>query len=188
MSEDCVVALIETHLGRYPEAEIADVYKLLHQGVFGPGRLIPNKKLAREWLEHEAARVTPDRMLPLVEQIHPGGAIVRFHMRPYLAYREAVRPLLDAFVQSAQVVVGDPAVLATWWRVFEGGCAPGGAFAERFTAREVQLFGRIRAAELWPAVQHSPAYLTAYDPVYRVLTHDRAEALCVKLKAPFEVI
>lgn len=188
MSENRVMALIETHLRRYSEAEIPDVYKLLHQGAFGPGHLITSKRNAREWLEHEAGLVMPDRMLPMVEQIHPEGAMVRFHVRPYLAYRESIRPLLDAFVQSAQVVVGDPAVLAAWWHVFERGCARGGVLADRFVEREVRLFGKTRADEQWPAVHHSPAYNAAYQPVYRVLTVDHAEALCAKLNAPFEVI
>lgn len=188
MSEDRIVALIATHLKRYAEAGIADVYKLLHQGVFGPGHLIASKKHAREWLEHEASLVTPDRMLPLVERIHPDGALVRFHVRPYLAYRESIRPLLDAFIQSAQVVVGDPAEMAAWWGIFEEQSAPGGSFAGRLPLREVRLFGKMRAEEQWPAMHHSPVYYAAYQPVYRVLTADHAEALCGKLNAPFEVI
>ena len=35
MSEKRVVALIRTHLARYPQMQIADIYKLLHQAAFG---------------------------------------------------------------------------------------------------------------------------------------------------------
>ena len=58
MSEERVVALIRTHLARYPQMQLADIYKLLHQAAFGPGHLIASKKAAREWLEHEAGRVS----------------------------------------------------------------------------------------------------------------------------------
>lgn len=188
MSEDRILALVATHLARYPESGIMDVYKLLHQGAFGPGHLIANRRNAREWLEHECALVQPDRMLPMVESIHPEGAVVRFHLRPYLAYKESVRPLLDAFVRSAQQIEPERETLAAWWAVFEARCAPGGAWAERFDLREVQLFGQARAAEQWPAMHHSPLYVNTYHPAYRVLTRTEAENLCARLNAPFEVI
>ncbi len=186
MSEDSILALMAAHLARYPESGILDVYKLLHQGAFGPGHLIANRRNAREWLEHECAQVQPDRMRPLVESIHPEGEVVRLHLRPYLAYQESVRTLLDAFVRSAQQVTPGP--IAAWWAVFEARCAQRGVWAERFNLREVQLFGQTRAAEQWPAMHHSPQYADVYHPAYRVLTRAEAESLCAKINAPFEVI
>lgn len=183
-----IVPLVATHLDRYPASNIADVYKLLHQGVYGPGHSIPNKKLAREWLEHERDQVQPDRTLPLVESIHPAGAVVRLHLRPYLAYEAKVAPLLDAFVRSAQAVEGDASTLAAWWAIFAAQVAPGGRWADRFAAREAELFGRMRAEAQWAAVPHSPAFVRAYAPAYRVLTRDEAERLCARIDAPFAVI
>ncbi len=188
MSDERIVALIDTHLARYPEAGIADVYKLLHQGVYGPGHAITSRKTAREWLEHERSVVLPDRLLPLVESVHPEGAVVRVHLRPYLAYRESVVPLLDAFVRSGRRIEGDPALLAAWWGVFESRVASGTRWAERFARREVQLFGQARAAEDWPAMHHSPDFINAYHPAYRVLVRDEAEALCELINAPFDVV
>ncbi|MEW6579528.1 MAG: hypothetical protein AB1435_10070 [Chloroflexota bacterium] len=188
MSEKRVVALIRTHLARYPQMQIADIYKLLHQAAFGPGHLIASKKAAREWLEHEAGRVSPSAELPLVESAHPDAQIVRLHLRPYLALGGDLKSLLEAFVRSAEQVRGDAQQMAAWWQVFEGLCSEGALCADICEQREATLFGRARAQEQWPAVHHSPAYHTVYQPVYRVLTATEAEALCRKLGVPLAVV
>jgi len=188
MSDERTIEVIRVHLGRYPEAGMLDVYKLLHQATFGPGHLIANRKNAREWLEQEAGQVVPAAGEPLVESVHPNGDIVRVHLRPYLAYERKLKPLLDAFVRSAGQVQGDPALMAHRWRLFESHCEPAGEFAAQFDLREVRLFGRTRAVESWPAVHHSPPYQSAYRPAYRVLSRAEAEALCTKIGAVYDPV
>ncbi|MCL4239530.1 MAG: hypothetical protein KJ047_14920 [Anaerolineae bacterium] len=188
MSEERLVALIRTHLARYPQMQIADIYKLLHQAAFGPGHLIASKKAAREWLEHEAGRVSPSAEGPLLESVHPDEQIVRLYLRPYLATGGNLKSLLEAFVRSAEQVRGDAQQLAAWWRVFEGLCAEGLLCADVYQQREAALFGRARKQEGWPAVHHSPAYHALYQPAYRVLTATEAGALCRKLGVPLAVV
>jgi hypothetical protein len=188
MGNDGVVELIRVHLERYPASGVMDVYKLLHQATFGPGHLIASKKAAQEWLEQEVDQLTPAPHEPLVENIHPEGELVRLHLRPYVAHRGQIKPLLDAFVRSADQVQGAPETILARWQVFETLCRAGEVWAQRFAWREVALFGRIRAQEHWPAVSHSPEYNSAYDPAYRVLTRPEAQALCEKYGVPFEVL
>jgi hypothetical protein len=188
MSADRVMELIQTHMVRYPESGIMDVYKLLHQGTFGPGHLIASRKAAREWLEQEIGLLTPSTNEPLIESVHPDGAIVRLHLRPYVAYRGKVRPLLMAFVRSAEQIQGELDTMARRWEQFDALCQPDGRYTNRFPLREVRLFGRVRAKEDWPAIHHSPGYNAAYRPRYRVLTRAEAEALCEKISAPCEVV
>ncbi|NDJ75434.1 MAG: hypothetical protein GYB65_04170 [Chloroflexi bacterium] len=188
MTDEQVIDLIHTHRARYAGMEIADVYKLLHQATFGPGHLIKGRKAALEWLEEEAVRREPNPQEPLVENIHPTGEIVRFHIRAYLMHRTDVNWLLDAFIRSAAQVEGDPETMALRWQVFVDLCQPGNRCADDMPLREVRLFGRARAAEHWPAVHHSPYFQRAYVPSYRVLTRHEAETLCQKLKVPFEVV
>ncbi len=185
MSHEHVSALIHTHLTRYPTLEIADVYKLLHQATFGPGHAVTNKKIAREWLERDLERKAPRADDPLVENIHPDGALVRLHLRPYVALGGNVKPLLEAFVRSADQVAGDPALMAQRWTGFEQDCRAGQFGADRWNLREMQLFGQAREHEKWPAVRHSPAYAMVYYPSYRVLTRAEAAALCRTLGQPF---
>jgi hypothetical protein len=188
MSDERVTTLVRVHVARYPASGLLDVYKLLHQATFGPGHLIPNKRAAREWLEQESTLLTPAFSEPLVESIHPENEIVRLHLRPYLARRGKLKLLVEAFVHTADVVEGDPQVMAARWRLFEMLCQPGGLFADRFALREARLLGMIRAKELWPAVHHSPDYQSAYQPAYRVLSRPEAESLCGKIGAPFEIV
>jgi len=187
MNKQRVAELIRVHLDRYPESHIADVYKLLHQAVFGLGHLVANKKAAREWLENEAGKVTPTHEDLLVESVHPEAAIVRLHLRPYLAYGGKIKPLVDAMARSAEHVQGDPHLLSRWWRVFETMCQLGEVRSAAIDPREVKLFGRMRECERWPNVQHSPPYFNAYQPVYRVLSASEAEVLCKKLGVMYSV-
>jgi hypothetical protein len=188
MNDDALVGMIQTHLARYPAAQVADVYKLLHQATFGPGHLITDKRAAREFLEQECGQLTSSSAEALVESIHPAGEIVRVHLRPYLAISERLNWLLDAFVRSAEHVEGSRVVMAQRWHAFESLCEGDEALGERMPMREVRLFGTFRADELWPAVHHSPAYVAVYQPKYRVLTCGEAEALCGRLKVPYEPV
>ena len=188
MSEERVASLILAHLERYPASQIADVYKLLHQATFGIGHLIANKKTARAWLDHEIGLITPAAAGAVAEHIHPDGLIVRLHLRPYLGQGGSAKALLDAMVRAAGEMQGDPDILRQRWERLVDLCQPGGPCAERFALREVRLMGQVRAREGWPAVHHSRDYISAYQPVYRVLTRAEAEALCKKQDIPFEVI
>jgi hypothetical protein len=188
MNDDKIMVLLQRHLGRYPQSEVMDVYKLLHQATFGPGHLIADKKAAREWLEKEAGLLVPSLQEPLFENIHPDAALVRVHLRPYLAHHGKLNFLLDAFVHSAEQVKANAETFQQRWRVFESACETGSVWVSKFNRREITLFGRMRCEERWPAVHHSPAYETAYHPHYRVVTFNEAESLCKKLKIEFKVI
>ncbi len=175
--ETRVAALIAAHVQRYPELEASDVYKLLHQAVFGPGHAIKNQKAAREWLAREAEILKPVTGEPLVENIHPEGTVVRLHLRPYLSAGGSLNKLLDGFIQASKSIAGDPATMADWWTLFERMVGPGGPLATRFNPRDLALLRRARERENWPAMQHSPRFDRAYHPAYRVLASPTADAL-----------
>ena len=188
MNEEQMLTLIQNHLARYDQMEVLDVYKLLHQSIFGPGHLIPNKKTAREQLELELSLIEPDAERALIESIHIEGAMVRLHLQPYLAHGAASNPLLDAFMRSAEQVQGSAEGMHHHWQMFETLCQPGANLAGLFPMREITLFGHRRAEENWPAVHHSPVYNHVYNPHYRVLTRAEVERLCSKTKLPVEVV
>ncbi|PJF36571.1 MAG: hypothetical protein CUN49_04740 [Candidatus Thermofonsia Clade 1 bacterium] len=175
MTDEAVAALILRHVQRYVAMDILDVYKLLHQGVFGAGHAISNQRAAREWLEKECAKLTPNAAEPLIESVHPNDEIVRVNLRPYLARHGSLKKLLDAFIHSAAQPRGDPETMAHWWEIFHSLTLPNKPLANRFAERTVALIGRTRAAEKWSATQHSPPYDQTHKPAYRVL--DLATAL-----------
>lgn len=186
MSDAAVVTLIQRHLRRYPEGNFSDIYKLLHQAAFGPGHLISDKKKALEWIEKDLEGGGAEVSAPLVEAIHPAGAMVRVHLRPYAAHDGALEPLRDALVRSAVQRPDAPTTLAHWWEVFCEWAA--GARDDRLDGDEARLFGMACARQHWPAVHHSRAYREAYRPAYRVLTAAEAESLLTEQHIPYEVI
>jgi len=187
MSDEKVIALIATHLERYPALEVLDVYKLLHQAVFGPGHVIKSQKAEKEWLERQSEILENGPSEPFVENIHPDGEIVRLYLRPYLAAKGKLNRLLNAYVNSASSVTGNLDTMTAWWDIFQR-AATDGIFQGHFDARNNSLIARTRKLENWPASPHSPVYETAYKPAYRVLTLPQVQALMQQQKIPFTVM
>ncbi len=192
MPDDNVSALINTHAQRYTEMDILDVYKLLHQAVFGPGHALATRKLeqgARDWIERECEILKPHAGDPLIERIHPDGAIVRVHLRPYLVAKGNVGKLADALIGSSRIIAGQEETMRAWWAIFEAMVNPdGGPLGQRFDARLVALEGKTRANEHWPASHHSPRFQDAYRPAYRVIAYPAAEQLLRQQKITFTML
>jgi len=174
---NAIATLIQNHVARYPGLAVTDVYRLLHQAVFGVGTRIPNRKTAREWLDHEINLAASDSSGLLLETVHPTGAVVRVYLPAYRAAGGNISSLLDAYIKSSEEPPGDAAYMSSWWEVFSLMVAPDGVLADRFDARIVALTGRMRAAESWAALAHSPTYIEYYRPYYRILTRNQAEGL-----------
>src|SRR5579859_1373853 len=180
---DTLKSLILTHVERYPALELLDLYRLLHQGTFGSGSPIPNRKTAREWLDHEAKLAVSVPNASLLESVHPEGTIVRLYLNAYQAGDGTLTALLDACVKSSEVLgASEQQIVAMhqmgeWWSALERMLAPGQALSGRFDPRLATLIGKTRAAEDWASLPHSPAYLYRYRPYYRVLSRDHAERL-----------
>lgn len=177
MSEQQVATLIRAHLQRYSEIDIMDIYRMLHQAVFGPGKKITAVNAERDYLGREIEMLRPDSTALLVENIHPEGLIVRLHLRPYLAVRGDMDTLLSAFIATSEKVRGSENTMAAWWGIFQHMTQPGEILANRFDTRTVSLIGRTRASERWSAAHHSPPFLQTYKPAYRVLTRQIADEL-----------
>lgn len=167
-----------------------DIYKLVHQGVFGPGHFIASAARARRMLEEEmAALEVQSQTEPEFEAIDPNGMLVRVNLRPIAGAAEARRQksegrrqkeecrsgwLAEALVESARRVRGDSAQmrrrLAAAVRWCRTNLPRQAGELERMAAR---------AAESgYPAFHHSPAYRRAYRPAYRVILSD-----CLKRRA-----
>ncbi len=190
MPEDHVSALISAHIQRYTEIDILDVYKLLHQAVFGPGHALTSRKAeqgAREWIARECEIMKPHAGDPLVEQIHPEGAVVRVHLRPYLTAKGKPDKLADGLIESSRIIVGDDQTMRAWWEIFEA-LVTAGSFGQRFDIRLVALEGKTRASEHWPASHHSPRFQDAYRPAYRVLAYPVAEQLLRQQRIAFTML
>ncbi|HTW92534.1 MAG TPA: hypothetical protein VMH22_12610 [bacterium] len=179
-------AVLDRHRRRYPLLRAQDIYKLAHQGVFGPGHIISSAGAARRSLREEVAALqvrSPNdecRMPePRFEPLEPEGKVVRVNLRPLLARGGRMRDergrhgtggtdigwLAEALVESARRVKGDPermrrrlAAAVRWCR---GRLPRQAAALERLAA--------VAAESGYPALHHSRTYARAYRPAYRVI-------------------
>lgn len=155
-----------------------DIYKLVHQGVFGPGHIIASAARARQGLKQEMAALearSPKSKVrsqsePELEAIEPRGRLVRVNLRPLFGegggrYADW---LVEALVVSARSVKGNPvqmnqrlAAAVRWCR----GNLP------RQAAELEQMAARAGESD-FPAFHHSVAYSRAYRPAYRVILSD----------------
>ncbi|MCU0233750.1 MAG: hypothetical protein MUE90_06950, partial [Thermoanaerobaculales bacterium] len=87
------------HLRSHPLAGAEDLYKLLHQSVFGPGHAIPNREAARTYLERELAGLAASLAEePACEALGGDPPLVRVNLRPFAAAGGDPEALLDELV------------------------------------------------------------------------------------------
>jgi hypothetical protein len=158
--------VIARHLARYPGMRPADLYKLLHQAVFGSEHAVGDPARAREQLLAELAAASGEPEEPLLDPISDGGEIARVHLRTYRAAGLAPDPLVEAFVRTASVPRGSKEAMEQAWRVATEVSA--GA-SRRFDASELTAYFARRAADGFPAARHSDEYRRLYAPSYRVV-------------------
>jgi hypothetical protein len=158
-------AVISGHAERYPLMTAEDMYKLIHQGVFGSEHAAPDATSARAWLEDELAVMGdgrgPDEVA--VQRIAPGGAVVRVHLRPFLERGGDVDALLRAFLGTAGAVRGSVAEMRCAAAVVPE------VDPARWPAAEWSAFVDELIAGGVPAVHHSGPFTAAYAPAYRVV-------------------
>lgn len=157
------------HAKRYPRWEPQDCYKLLFQAVLGAEHAVSDEAGARKWMENEVAALGDGPAEPLVDPISADGALVRVHLRTFVARGGDPAKLVRAFVATGQRKFGTREQLADAW-------AQVVALAEArrlpFTAAAALEFGEKMRAAGWPAVHHSKAFGAAYRPAYRVIARE----------------
>jgi len=161
------VAHLREHLRAHPAAGAQDAYKLLHQSVFGPGHLIPDREAAARYLQGEWAQMgetLPEE--PMLEILADEPALVRVNLRPYRDSGGSREALVDALVASAEGVVGEPATFAD---CLEAAVAVLREERGEAAAEELRGLAERAAGQGYPAVHHSEAYREAYSPAYRVV-------------------
>ncbi|MGW8283408.1 MAG: hypothetical protein ACWGON_08930 [Gemmatimonadota bacterium] len=161
--------VVRWHSARFPEIQVEDLYKLLHQAVAGPAHSIEDPEMAREWLEREWNGLgDPLPGEELFEPLSADGRLVRVNLRPWRAAGRSADEVLGAFLHTAEAVSSDTSAIR-----FEldaiGACGDRLSGGLRVAGPEVQSFFYERANQGYPAVHHSKKYEAEYHPAYRVV-------------------
>ena len=162
-----IMVAFGAHLDNHPMAGAEDLYKFLHQAVYGPGHAVENRAAAAAWLDAEIEDLGP--LLDGEPRCEPLGGeppLVRINLRPYLAGGNDPQLLIDAFVASANRKRGSPYRMETVLSLAASyvQCAGRGELAPELESLSAEL-----AEQGYPAIHHSEAYAGAYHPAYRVV-------------------
>ena len=157
-----IEAVSQSHLNRYSQMQIQDMYKLLHQASLGSEHAVSNPESARRWLVRELAEMGEGISEPLIDPISPDGQIVRVHLRPFISYGYDSNLLLDAFIRTANEYRRNTQWLKQYWQDAFG--------VTGFSIRKMdEYFGALKEKD-FPAVHHSAEYKKLYRPAYRVVS------------------
>jgi hypothetical protein len=164
-SPTAIGKVVENEITLRPMATAADVYKLLHQSVFGVGHIISSKESAREYLQREMASLGPALPSePLYDDL--GGGIVRVNLRPFRDANGSLEDLLAAMFETANANKGTPKMMAN--RVNEA-CRALAKQKKKGLAKDLKSLAKKQAASGYQALHHSEAYRDAYLPAYRIV-------------------
>jgi hypothetical protein len=171
-----------------PKAHVvSDIYKCLHQGIFGIGHNIQSQaefahRLAYDLENARTASAAPPHE-PLFENVSPDGAMLRVNLRPFRASLEGevmkgCEQLLRVCLHSAAMVRGSTerffAVLE-YFRDLNGSeeLEVGG---KTFAFQEETVRGFLKQVKKFfsdsgfvPVLSHSPVYRHFNKPSYRVV-------------------
>ena len=152
------------HYKNYPQSELQDFFKLLHQSEFGPGHLIADTKENFKRLVTEHEHLEPTSKEQVIEVLTPH--LCRLHLQVLNQSSLSIHTLQRFFELSAAELQGTVKGYEEKIEIFKALCAEG---ALPFDATEVNQFrDKIKVAPLKP-IRHSVTYRSAYAPAYRVV-------------------
>lgn len=161
--------VVSWHAARYPDLEVEDLYKLLHQAVAGPAHAIEDPDMALQWLEREWAELEgPLEGEEVFEPLSADGRLVRVNLRPWRAAGHSPEAVLSAFVRTAETLPPDSARIRVELDAISA-CSDRIAGGLRLSATELQSFFSDRERDGYPMIHHSEKYTQAYQPAYRVV-------------------
>ena len=149
-----------------------DIYKLLYQGCYGVGHIISSRDDAMTYLRNECESLVYSRDEPLLRPCNADQTMLRVNLRPLLREKREPGLLVDAMLETANMVRPDTAAFLRVWNetgtLIEQHALP-------FDHAEYVAFTDTVRAAAFPAVHHSAGYAAAYRPAYRVVLRSAFE-------------
>jgi hypothetical protein len=159
---------------RYPQMQMADLYKMLLQAALGNEHAIRNEQTSRDWLTRELAEMGTGPDDPFLDPISADGQIVRVHLRPYLQAGKDPEKLLRAFVLTANEWHGSLEKFKEYAATAAQMVHPG---LSQFLPVEFKAFFAKMEAQDFPVMHHSDVYERLYHPAYRVVARQYLEEI-----------
>lgn len=154
------------HQHRYPQWQVEDLYKLIHQSVMGNEHAIKDEFMVRGWMARELVEMGEGPEEPLIDVISPESAVVRVHLRPLVKAQLDVERVLQAFLEPPKLFSGSGQILCDHM-----------AGALELARDNIFPFSEVQLATFFeemndldhPAIHHSQEFERLYRPAYRVV-------------------
>jgi len=148
-----------------PKTMASDIYKMVHQSIFGPGHIIQNKDSARNYLLTEMASLGSTQVgEKLYEEL--GNEMVRVNLRPFRDSKGSTENMLNAMIETANTNSGIPKAMTDSIAEI---CNALIKQDKKELADELKSLAEKQAANDYPAIRHSEIYRNTYLPAYRVI-------------------
>ena len=162
--------LVISHLNRYPDMEVQDVYTLIYQGAMGAGYYSADADGFEERLIKEFEEIKEDEKKLLWETIRPDGELVRVHMSALKARGGQPQVLSTLCMWTASIFQGDEQDLMDGWATFWHVCRDNRL--SKFPEVEILEFDEWVKKNKYPSTHHSAVFRNAYDPHYRLVRRE----------------
>lgn len=155
--------LLNWHLVRYPLLQAEDIYKLIYQGVFGPGHILGDLDQEKKNFNRELLLAQESGPSAEWEPIDPNELLIRVNLAPIARLGTKTEPLFKAVIDTARTFIPRPQHLSLRLHAALKWCQVN-------LPMEVEKLKIIAAHPQHPP-RHSTVYLEHYRPAYRVVLY-----------------
>ena len=161
--------LTSQHIARYPNLELIDLYKLLHQSALGASHASAADDILEKEFNLEWDNLTGVHVEPAIDPISPDGKIARIHLRSYLSQDYSKDDLLMAFIRTANAQNGSQEKLKKFCN-----CLRDLSKAKQlpFNPEDTEAFLNDVEHKDYPTLRHSNIFKKEYEPSYRIVHLD----------------
>jgi len=161
--------LTSQHIARYPNLELIDLYKLLHQSALGASHASAADDILEKEFNLEWDNLTGVHVEPAIDPISPDGKIARIHLRSYLSQDFSKDDLLMAFIRTANAHNGSQEKLKKFCN-----CLRDLSKAKQlpFNPEDTEAFLNDVENKDYPTLRHSNIFKKEYEPSYRIVHLD----------------
>lgn len=174
-----VVELVEYHIRLRDGVELRDIYKLLHQSVFGPEHLGEGASEGAIAEEMRKAEEAGFEEAPL-EPISIDARACRVNLRAARRLGIPASLIANAMSRSAKRFECDRGAFGRLWRELGNSLND---LSKKFTFEDYEELFRTATEKGFPPLRHSSSYRELNRPAYRVLIKDELERLMRETRA-----
>ncbi len=166
-SREAIRHALLSETGRYPESQLADVYKNFFQDRFGPGHLLIDTAAARKYLRQELLE-TGSYDGPLYEPTGAEGNYMRVNLSAIVEGKITENEFFDAFVES--VAAKEDTSSVSWpeeWSEIENMIKETGLTFPDEESDRTMISERLKSGDY--AMHHSERFNDNYRLHYRII-------------------